>query len=361
MISSDVWKREIGQLYDLRLNWNDKLEVINSGLRLTKGSEEKIDGKLFIPESIDIAEHLKFLVNTTATLHLKSLKNQTDHYEQVADFKREFKCFNKMITDLRELFSAKVCNDPQIVEHYSQLYKLSSNLFSEVVEYKASLKKPENRPEKSFQYNERTELSSIKETYPKRVPLNHMLEAAKAAIKLAEPKNLEPMGYCVKPFLCCLTALSVVKYIVWNPFEKCIWGEVTTRTPLKYSVDDYIDTNKHMQAFQKISRQILNCELITNEVALGFAKLASGATTLNLKNAKFFSEELPLDAKHPQIDQSNLMLLLKAASDSQLCNTVLMSKSLLEWNDVPEFLSKHSFIEADKFDHSVTYIRKTLF
>ena len=364
MNSSDIWKREIGQLHDLRLNWNDKLEVVDGALLLTKGPEEAFNGKLSISEPLDLAEHLKFLINTTAASHLNSLKTQPEYYEQVADFKREFKCFNNLVSSLKLIFSPKhACNDTQIIECYSHLYELSSKLFSEIIDYKSSLKKPplKDRPWKHIEYTERTELSSIKGTYPKRVPLSETIKAAQRALRLAESKVNELEACCVKPLLCCLSTLSLLKVVLWNPLEKLYRGEVTTRTPLKYAIDDFMDTNTHIRAFQKFSCQILNCPLITYEVAMGFAKLAPCATTLDLKNAKFANEELSLDAAHPQIDSYNLSLLIEAASGSKLCNTIHLSKPLLEWDYVQEFLSKHTFIQAADFEHSITYIRKPTF
>lgn len=359
MNSSDIWKREIGQLHDIQLNWNDKLEVVDGALRLTKGPEEAFDGKLFIPEPIDVANHLNLLIQSTATLQLKNLKNQTEHYEQIADFKREFKCLHHLISNLRDIFK----DDQEMKPHTLSLHENSSGFFSEIVEYKSSLKKPplKDRPVKSIEYNERTELNAIKETYPKRVPINETIKAARTAFKLAEPKANELEACCVKPIFCCLSTLSALKVLLWNPFEWLYKGQIATRTPFRYAIEDYMDNNRHIQAFQKFTRQILNCELITSEVAFGFAKLAEAATTLDLKNAKFTDESLSLDAAHPQIDPDNLSILLEAASGSKLCNTIHLSKSLLEWDYVQEFLSKHTFIQAASFEHSITYIRKPTF
>ena len=73
MHSSWIWKHEIGQLYDLRFNWNDKLEVIDGTLRLTKGQSEEQDGKLLIPDLYDVAQHLDYLINNKAHSHLAHL------------------------------------------------------------------------------------------------------------------------------------------------------------------------------------------------------------------------------------------------------------------------------------------------
>lgn len=348
MNSSWISKHEIGQLYDLRLNWNDKLEVVDGALRLTKGHSEAADGKLFIPDLYDVTQHLDFLITNKARAHMAHLKDQRDHYEDVADFKREVKGLNHLISNLRHLFKDK----------FETLYEHSAKLFTDIVEYKANLKKPLDRPLKHITYNERTELSSIKGTHSKRVSIDETVKAAETAFKIAEPKLNESLECCVEPLFCCLSTFSLLKIVIWNPIEWMCKGHVSTKTPLKWAIDDYIDRNKHMQAFQKYSTQILNCEIITNEVAMGFAKLAPFATTLDLKNATSAVES---NTSNPQIDSNSLSLLLEAASASKLCNTIHISKCLLNWDYVSEFLSKHAFVVTNEYPNSFTYTRKPLF
>ena len=339
MNSSWIWKHEIGQLYDLRLSLDDTLEVVDGAFRLTKGETEKQDGKLIIPDLNAVSEHLNFLVHNKASTHLTHLKNQTDHYEDVADFKREFKCLNRLISNLRHIFKDK----------FEMLYERSSKIFSEIVEYKRSLKKPLNRPIKHITYDERTELSSIKDTYSKRVPIDETVKAALTALKMAEPEVNEPVKRCIEPLFCCLATCSLIKIALWNPIEWLYKGNVSTKSPLRWSLDDYVENNKHMLAFQKFCNQLLNSDMITNEVAMGFAKLAPFATTLDLKNIDY-----------SRIDSNTLSLLLEAACSSKVCHTIHISKNLLESDYVQDFLSKHAFIATIYDKHFTTYTRKFL-
>lgn len=350
MNSSCIWKQAIPPLLDLRLHWNDKLEVVDNAFQLTKGQAEESNGTLFIHEPSNVIECLNSLINETARTHLIDLR-KSNSYENLADFKRQFKCLNNLLSDLRHLFK----------DQFEPLYESSLQLFNEIVEYKQSLKKPLDRPIKHITYNERTELSSIKAFHPKRVPINETVKAAQAALTLAEPKIDESLECCVTPVFFCLSACSILKIFTWNPLELLYKGQVTTRAPIKWAVDDYIDSNKHMQAVQKYSTQLLNCPLITEEIAMGFAKLAPYATTLDLKNAMYRDPNLELKASRPQIELKTLGLLLEAASASKICNTVHISKELLEWEDAHEFLTRHNFYPSDEYLNSFTYNRKILF
>ncbi len=335
MYSSDIWKREISPLLDVRLNWNDKLELNDGTFQLTKGTVEELNG-LSILEPEIVYEQLNALITKTAHNHLTHLKTLENPYEDTSDFKREFKQLGTLLTDLKK--------------PYIELLSEHAQFFNEIAEFKNTLEKPKDRPWKSIEYNERTEIDSIKKTPSKRTPVSEIIKAATQALNLAEPKIHASLECCVQPVFCCLSLLSCLKVMCWNPCERYRTGKIETRSPLKFAIDGFMDENRHIQAYQRFAAQLLNSETITEEAALGFAKLAPCANTLDLSNAN-----------GDQILQSNLSILLNATSKSQLCNTVHFSQSLLLNTQVQNFLFENQFIPLNEQDNFSTFIRRPIY
>lgn len=321
MNSLDAWKQEFALIKDDTQDWSDQQKSIT---------------------------YLKSLITTTASTHLLHLKAQSEHYEQVSEFKRDFNHLKTFILKFQK-FTNETCK-PEMIK----VSELSSAFYNKIVEYKSTLTKPQL---KHIEYTEHTDLNSIKPTHSKRVLLSDTIKAAKTALAMAEPQMDAPLDSYVSPLYCCIMTLSVLKIMLWNPLEWIYSGHVTSNSPIRSLMNDYMDTNKHMQAVQKYSRQILNCELITKDVASGFAMLAPYATTLDLKKTIFRNEKVPLDKHQPQIDPGTLDCLIKHAFDSRICNVIHLSKNLHESDYIQQTLSLYTFKETDDHEHFKTYTR----
>ena len=153
-----------------------------------------------------------------------------------------------------------------------------------------------------------------------------------------------------------IMALSALKIILWNPLEWLYYGRVVSSNPIRYLINDYLDSNEHMINFQKISQELFQCELISEDVALSFKELAPFATTLDLKNVRFFSKYLALDKEQPQINQPNLKHLFESAFNSRICNVIHLSQHL-HGPETAELLLKHSFVKTEDHEQFQTYVR----
>lgn len=321
MNSNCTWKREIALIQDVKFDLIDHKKTL---------------------------EHLQSQVIIAAQTQLDHLKTQHENYEQVAGLKKEIK-------NLQD-FISKIPFKDEFKSNLTDLKELYSALYEEIARYKSKLPKPQL---KHIEYTEDTELSSIKSTHSKRVLLSDTIKAAKTALMMADPKLDEPLDGYVSPIYYCLMTLSVLKIMLWNPLEWIFKGRVTSNTPIRYLMNNYIDNNKHMQAFQKFSTQILNCELITMTVASGFRELAPYATTLDLKKAIWENKKIPLNKNQPQIDPITLDYLFEFTFTSRLCNAIHLSKQLHN-QDTSKLLSEYAFNEIEDHEHFKIYVRNPI-
>lgn len=313
----DCWSADVDVLSKLRTSWNDKLEIVDGSLNLVEGRRSRRKGASITTNPEAIANHLESLINNTATTYFLELKfsesQSSEYYESIADFKRQVKCLKTRISDLQYVFRSFDCNQKSHADRYSALFEQAKSLWREVQDYKNSLEKPllSKRPVKNIQYNERTDLYTIKHTYPKRVPLQATVEAAKQALLLAQPQQ--------RPFLRCIKAigkglvfavplfaaglLTVLKIVLWNPVEWLVQGEVRTISPLRWFLQKLKTDNPHMEAYQRFSTQLLHQPFITEEVVAAFKELAPQANLLDLGNAVLASEDITEFASFIQEDE----------------------------------------------------------
>lgn len=306
-LTNQQWQEDISTLTALRTQWGDILDVTNSRLQLEKGKYYSDSSQIILPYPSAVADHLEALINKTAKEcfnFLQLSKNNTpapEFYEKIVDFKREFKYLYKRISNLQ--YTLRSHPNKSYAERYSALFKLANDFLEQIKSYKSILQKPPiaERPIKHIEYNERTELVSIKWSYPERVPVGETVAAAKKALILAQPK---PQPLYIKfisviasrtllmiPFIA-VGLLTVFKIVLWNPLEWLIRGEVRTISPLRLFTQALKIENRHTEAYQHFTTQIFHRPLITDEVAKAFEQLAPQAKLLDLEYSVLASEDI---------------------------------------------------------------------
>lgn len=306
-LTMDRWLNDTTVLTGLRTSWNDKLEVTEGGLRLDKGQHSRDRGVSIMPRPTVVADYLEALMKTTAEDYFRVLQaSKTDSpafYEQVADFKRQVKCLYQCLSDLQYTFRSHDCQDERSAVRYDQLFYIAHALRNRVKDYKSTLKKPPltERPIKHIEYNERIDLNSIKWGYPKRVPIQETVAAAKQALSLARGESQPSYIRCIKaigngllhaPALLGASILTALKIVLWNPLEWLIRGEVRTISPLRWMLQELRNDNVHMRAYQRFSNQLFRQPLITEKVADAFKQLAPEANLLDLENVVLAAEDI---------------------------------------------------------------------
>lgn len=302
----DRWLNDTGVLSNLRTSWNDKLEVVNDRLHLEEGQHSRGMGRLVTSHPTVVADYLESLITNTAQEYFQTLQFSKEdspvYYEQIADFKRQVKCLHKQVSNLQYTFRSHDCNNKSHAERYSQLFEVAFTFLKQVKDYKATLKKPslEERPVKHIHYNERTDLHTIKWSYPKRIPIEETVAAAKQALLLAQPQQ-HPFIRCIKAIgkglvfaipLLAASLLTVLKIVLWNPLECLIRGELRTISPLRWFLQELRTDNSHMRAYQSFSTQLFHQPFITEKVVEAFKQLAPQANLLDLDNAVLASEDI---------------------------------------------------------------------
>lgn len=301
------WLNDTNVLANLRIDWTDQLEVIDDCLHLNQGQHFRSMGRSVTSDPSVVGKYLESLITKVGQecfQHLQGLKDDTPaYYEKVADFKRQVNYLRRGVIDLGKTFESHDCNNKSHLEQYSRLFKLATEFWAEVKKYKATLKKPslQERPVKQIQYNERTDFRLIKShRYPKRVPIEETVKAAKQALLLAQTKqDLRSRCFKVisqKPILAIPTLilgfLTVFKIVLWNPLERLICGEVRTISPISRFLPESVETKRHMQAYQLFSTQLLHQPFITDEVVKAFKELAPQANRLDLGTALLASDDI---------------------------------------------------------------------
>ncbi len=304
---TNQWQNDTSIFDALRTNLNDKLDVVNGRLKHKMGQNIRPDGSPISESPETVADYIDSLIDVTANDVFESLKqinnNSPEFYEKVADFKRQFKCIYKRTSDLQFTFRYHDLNNDRLAQRYSQVFHKASAFLQQIKQYKSNLAKPplEERPRKHINYDNRTDFRSIKYSYPKRVPLDETIVAANKALELAQlkPQSIfrEAISFIannilLSPVVFLMASLTVIKIVIWNPFELLIKGKVSSTSPLRWFLDSAKVPSSHMKAYQSFTTQILHCPWITEEVAEGFKKLATHADLLDLESVVLVSRDM---------------------------------------------------------------------
>lgn len=312
-LAMNRWQEDAAVFGALRTHLNDKLYVAEGRLKLEKGSRSRMDGVPISSDPSALVTHLEALIKNTAQECFQSLQqsksDRPEYYEQIADFKRQFKCLHSNIDKLQMTYRSRDCDNKKYAERYNELYEQSSTFLKQVKEYKSSLPKPpqNQRPFKHIDYDERTYLDSIKWKYPMRVPVSETVAAAKKALSLV-PKPRPLYMKCLSFIGASLFTAAVIgavfltalKIVLWNPIEKLIRGEVRTLSPYTIAAGIYYrmieevigTTSNHQKAYQSFTTQLLHRPHITDEVVEAFVQLAPRADLLDLGMATLVSENI---------------------------------------------------------------------
>jgi len=322
-LATDRWNRAIEALEPLRTDLDDRLSIVDGHLLLEKGTGDREWGFTNTPITKDpsaVADYLESLITKTAKELLSNLqasKNDTPaYYEQVALLNRQSKRLYSRISSLQYSFRFSFF-ETTYAKRYLNLCELADNFSREVNTFKYTLRKPplSERTTQHIDYNERT--WAIKYHYPKKVPLEETVAAAKKALTFAERIQTRPLltrTFLIIGSMVLLAPsmfLSALKIILWDPFELIIRGTVTTRSPFNLAIKWlgeglFSPRNPHLKAYQLYCTQLLHCPIITDEVAKAFEQLAPQADVLDLGYAELFSFARDLDELKPFIKEHDL-------------------------------------------------------
>lgn len=301
------FQKDLAVLADLRTDKNDRLDVVRGHLNLVKSKYNiRWSGRQVTPRPTVLADYLDNLIKNTAKAYFQSIqasKNDSpEYYEIISDFNRQIKSLKNKIGDLQYAFRDDFFGSNAV--RYHQLFNLSCNLQQEVKKFKSSLKKPPviERPIKHLDYNERTPLTSVGYFSSERTPVKETVAAAKKALLLAQEQSkltlsneckdiIKSFGFRAIVTLIGAGFASAMKIVLWNPFEWLIFRKVKTESPLQLVFQEMIH-DRHLEAYQYFTNQLLHRPIITEEVVNAFVELSVHADCLDLKNAILGSEDV---------------------------------------------------------------------
>lgn len=301
------WQRDIDTLQQWRSDLNDRLYIERDELLLIKGTHPRALGVSITPKPDALAQHIDKLLGIAKQIFEDLEKNRAE-YEEVTRFRMEVKSLKKSISDLKLTFQRHDYNNPIYENLYENLFKTSSQIYLSVKQHKNDLKKPsvETRPKRPVEYNERTELASIRYFPSKRATISDILNAAKEALRLATlnhelnqqtrlQKTLRIMirvGILTPVYFAAALA-QAPKILCWDPLERRIFGEQRTE-PFYEKILRMMTENStlHREAFQGYANQLLRFPIITDEAADAFCELAPHASELDLQNVILGSANL---------------------------------------------------------------------
>lgn len=234
------WNDSMGVFKEMNFHWDDKLSVSEGKLLLEKGKVKRKEESVVADPSA-VAAHLEAMIDPVAKEIFQQMRDEKSDspafYERVVDFNRELKAFRLLVWNLE--LTLEQANNSLAKKRYSELDFKALHLQQLVKSLKGELKRPpvEQRPLLHVDYQERTLLPSISKYPSKRTPIQEIAAAAKKALTLAEASKGKEME------------------------------------------------STHMSAFERFAAQLLITPLITEEVAVAFAKLAKHVRKLDLGNA----------------------------------------------------------------------------
>jgi hypothetical protein len=332
------WQEDATTIKSLNTYWNDKLDVIDGRLQLEEGNQPRKYGSSVIVRPIILADYLETLITDTSKDAFFSLAQQPNpsagYYEKIADFKSKYKCLYLCLSELEFTFRQHDCNNGEYSARYSQLCHLAHALLEVIKKYKAGLQKPprHERPAKHITYNKRTNLKTIKWSYPLRVPISETVAAAHEALRFSQAQTGESLTArsvqmiaeqpSMAPSVIVMGILSAAKTIAWDPLEWVYQKEITTPSPLQYLLDASKPFDTHMQAYQSFCKQILKRPVITEEVVKAFEELAPHAKLLDLQRAIPSSEDIRELAPYIEADKRPRAIPLSTYLETmhRLCN-----------------------------------------
>lgn len=313
------WQSDIGALTTLNADWRDELQVVNPKDQLicSPGAYLRKKGLGLTPHSAILLKHIEYTVNVIAVDLFNSIKESaqktTDpksYFERVVNFSRQVGILAMRISDICYTYESDDCNQASIKERYSKLYETASSFKKEVIVYKKTLNPPESSPgpEEHFSYTERTDSREIKYSRLKNVPFQEIVTAAKNALSLTtQPRHaridslkkeslriIKDSFFNLVPLIGALM-LSVLKIILWNPFEFLFKGVINTKSPLRLLIEEesLLPCSKmHMFNYQLLVRTITQRPYVKQEQALAFKELVLHVESLDWSTALLASEDM---------------------------------------------------------------------
>lgn len=301
------WQQDVHTLREFRSHINDRLFIERGGLVLIEGDRHRAMGVSITPQPEALAVHIEGLLEI-AKERFEQLKQNAIDYEMVTQFRQEVKILKGRISDLQFTFRRHDYNNRIYAIRYNELFNTVTPFYKTVDEYKKQLIKPElsSRPKKPVEYNARTDLGSIGAFASKRAQIDDIVNAAKEALRLSNPKGKRvPRSPSEKtarevgkialwtPAFLAAILIEVPKRIVWNPIEQSILGEQRTESPCQKIFRILSDESVvHRAAFQNYTNQLLRLPIITDEAADAFCELAPNSQELDLERALLGSSNL---------------------------------------------------------------------
>lgn len=349
MNKMDFWTSEFNEFRRFNPAKNDRLEVVAGKLVLTKGTHDRTMGVMVTSNPKALADHLESLIDQTAKPLFEALQ-QNPSYEEVTLLRKQIKILQSKIFDLKKCFNSQDLSRKVEAQRYSALYAKASDLYNHL----EALKKAQDRPLSSergivhYQYDVE---DRIKFRHPKRVPVEETVEAAQEALRLSvkEPtvKKIARVALLAIPLMGA-SLIHGLKLLLWNPFEKLIYGGLKTESPFDKLIRIAFPENPHYDQMVKLAHQLMRLPVITPAAVDGIVSLAPYFTQLELKGARIVEDDITTYA--PLLQGKNvqqyLETLKKVCADKQIHRVSLeeAQRLLSEFHKYPRNASLEFFL-----------------
>lgn len=349
----NIWSREFEVYRRLNTANNDRIEVKEGMLVLTKGTHDRAKGISITSNPKVLADYLERLIDQTARSVFDGLQKNPS-YEEVTLFRKQIKILTKKILDLQISFRSHDIGRKVQVQRYKQLFQKANALYIQAEELKKAINRPllSDRPIVHYAYDVE---DCIKYLHPKRVPVQETVAAAQKALKFSLKEPLVKKIARIVLFSLPLMGASIIhacKLILWNPFERLICGQLQTESPFDKLVRLAFPGNPHFDQMLKLAHQLLRTPAITSDAVNGICAFAPYFTKLELKNVKIIENDIMAYA--PLMKRKNIqeyLEALKKVCDEKKIHRVSLNKAqdlLDEFYKYPrkmkleDFLAKHS-------------------
>lgn len=321
----NVWISEFNAFRRFNKSKNDRLEVVEGKLVLTKGTHGRTMGVMVTSNPNALADHLESLIDHTARPLFEGLK-QKPSYEEITLLRKQIKILSHKIFDLKNCFTSRDIGKKEQAQRFNAIYQKAHSLYEDVEALKKAQQRPltANREVVHYQYDVE---DRIKFRHPKRVPVEETVAAAEQALKLAHKEPLIKMIARIALLAIPLMGASMIhalKLVFWNPFEKLICGGLKTESPFDKIVRIAFPENPHHDQMVKLAHQLIRMPVITPEAVKGICTFASYFNKLELKGARITEDD------------------------------IMKYVPLIKGDDVPQYLETLKKVCADKQIHRVS-------
>lgn len=306
-----------------------------------------------------VASHLGNLVMQTTSL-INNL-NVQNSYDECKQLRKRLKEVKSTISNIEYAYRASNGFDKdrttiRLSNLFDQFYSLHKHLKEELKEYKpVEIKKINSTVP--------VNLERVKIRMSAGESVEQVLECAKSVEKRLVPtwKKIIIVALIVLPSIIAivpLQCLSPLKWVLWNPVEFLVKGEVTTESPYSWYIknmfhiwDKYVSSSTTKFALKKYAMQVLSDKVITEKHIEAFNYLSKYVTELSLYLLVDSSTQSESTKSRSLITSKDFNALLEIAVENKNIKEISLPYS---FRKTEAYLLEHGF----KKTSALTYKRK---